>query len=118
MTPPPDATATAPAEGISYVAELRRKALHLTALGFPVGIILVRRPTALVILFAMAAFAVVLDVTRQKVPAVRGPFLRVFGGLMRPEEIPAEGRPVADRTIHHTPVEGRNTAMSALLSPS
>jgi dolichol kinase len=89
-----DAVATAPANGLSYVAELRRKSLHLTALGFPVGIVLVRRPVALAILISLAVFAVALDVLRQKSSAVREPFLRVFGGLMRPQEVPADGAPL------------------------
>jgi len=90
----PHAVATAPAGGLSFGAELRRKALHLTALGFPVGIVLVRRPIALAILITMAVVAVALDVLRQRSDVFRGPFLKVFSGLMRAEEIPDRGAPI------------------------
>jgi dolichol kinase len=94
VTAPSDAVATAPPSGLSYGAELRRKALHLTALAFPIGIVLASRPVALAICILLALSAVALDVLRQRSTTVRGPFIRVFGSLMRPEEIPTPGAPI------------------------
>jgi dolichol kinase len=76
---------------LSYGAELRRKALHFTALGFPIGILLVDPPLSLVILWAMAAVGVGLDVARQRVPVVKRVMLGAVGSIMRPEEIPPPG---------------------------
>ncbi len=86
--------ATASPRGLSYGAELRRKALHLTALAYPIGIVLAPRPVALAICIPLALVAVTLDVLRQRSAAVRRPFLKVFAPLMRPEEIPEPGAPL------------------------
>jgi dolichol kinase len=89
-----EAVATAEPPVLTYGAELRRKALHFTALGYPIGILLVDPPLSLVILWAMAALAVGLDVARQRVPAVKRVMLDVVGSIMRPEEIPPAGGPL------------------------
>ena len=80
---------------IPYRVELRRKALHLGALALPAAILLVPRWPALVGLTVVAVLAVGLDVARQRVPAVRRLVVdRVFGWMMRPEELPPEGAPI------------------------
>jgi dolichol kinase len=94
VSPPSEAIASPASPVLSYGAELRRKALHFTALGFPVGILLVDPPVSLMILWAMAAAGVALDVARQRVPAVKRVMLRAVGSIMRPEEIPPPGGPL------------------------
>lgn len=94
MSSSSEAVATPASPALSYGAELRRKALHFTALGFPVGILLVRRPVAIPILLAFAAVGVALDVARQRVPVVKRLMLSAVGSIMRPEEIPPPGGPL------------------------
>jgi dolichol kinase len=91
---PPDVVATAPPRGLSYGAELKRKALHLSALAYPIGIVLARRPTALAVVIPLALIGLAVDVARQRTDLVRKPFLRVFGSIMRPEEVPTPGAPL------------------------
>ena len=80
---------------IPYATELKRKALHLGALALPAAVLLVPRWPLLVGLVVLAALAVGLDVARQRVPAVRRLVVdRVFGWMMRPEELPPEGSPI------------------------
>ena len=80
---------------LPYAAELQRKAIHLLALVLPEAILVLPRPTALLGLTVLAAFAVALDLARQRVPAVRRFVVdRAFGGMMRPEELPPEGAPI------------------------
>lgn len=80
---------------LPYRVELQRKAIHLGALVLPFSILVLPQPVALGALTALAVFAVGLDVARQRVPAVRRLVVdRVFGWLMRPEEIPPEGGPL------------------------
>ncbi len=80
---------------LPYRVELQRKAIHLGALVLPVAILVLPAPRARVALTALAALAVALDVARQRVPAVREVIVgRVFGWMMRPEELPPEGGPI------------------------
>ena len=80
---------------LPYSAEVKRKAIHLGALVLPLGMLLLPVPTARVVLTALAACAVSLDWARQRVPAVREVLVgRLFGWMMRPEELPAEGAPL------------------------
>jgi dolichol kinase len=80
---------------IPYRVELKRKALHLGALALPAAVLLVPRWPLLVGLVVLAVLAVGLDVARQRVPAVRRLIVdRVFGWMMRPEEVPPEGSPI------------------------
>lgn len=84
-----------PVPHIPYRVELQRKAIHLGALVLPFAILALPRPLALGALTALAAVAVGLDVARQRVPSIRRLVVdRVFGWLMRPEEIPPEGGPL------------------------
>ena len=80
---------------LPYRVELQRKAIHLGALVLPFA--MVALPTALArwTLLALAALALAVDVARQRVPAVRRLVVdRVFGWMMRAEEVPAEGAPI------------------------
>ena len=80
---------------LPYRVELKRKAIHLGALVLPLGMLLLPTPLARTVLTALAVLAVALDVARQRVPAVRDVVVgRVFGWMMRPEELPAEGAPL------------------------
>jgi dolichol kinase len=97
--PPPEpsvvvAAAAGRAPALSYGAELRRKALHLGALVLPVGLLVLGREAALRLLVPLAVVALATDVARQRWPAVRGPILRVFAPIMRPEELPPPGGPL------------------------
>ncbi len=80
---------------LPYRVELQRKAIHLGALVLPLAILAFPRPVVLWGLGVLAVFAVALDVARQRVPAVRRLLVdRVFGWMMRPEEIPPVGGPI------------------------
>lgn len=79
---------------ISYPAELRRKALHLGALAGPVVILAFGRTVAFALVAPLAVVAVACDWARVRVPWARDVLHRVFGGLMRPEEVPPLGGPV------------------------
>ncbi len=79
---------------LPYSDELKRKAIHLLALSMPVGLLVVGRPTALLVFVPLALFALLADVARQRITSVRTAFLKVFGPLMRPEELPPLGRPL------------------------
>ncbi|WP_412068096.1 diacylglycerol/polyprenol kinase family protein [Rubrivirga sp. IMCC43871] len=84
---------TAPA--IPYRAELQRKAIHLGALVLPAAMLLLPTPPARAALTLLAAFAVALDVARQRVPAVHHLVVdRGFGWMMRPEELTGVGGPI------------------------
>lgn len=80
---------------LPYRVELQRKAIHLGALVLPFAVLALPRPLALATLGGLAVLAVGLDVARQRVPAVRRLLVdRVFGWMMRPEEIPPVGGPI------------------------
>lgn len=78
---------------LSYAAELRRKALHLGALVLPLAVLAFGRD-ALWLLVPAAVLAVLGDVLRARSARVRDGLHRVFGSLMRPEEMPPLGSPV------------------------
>ena len=80
---------------LPYRVELQRKAIHLGALVLPLAILTLPTPLARGALTALAVFAVALDVARQRLPAVHEVLVdRVFGWMMRPEELPAFGGPI------------------------
>ncbi|HEX8386722.1 MAG TPA: phosphatidate cytidylyltransferase [Rubricoccaceae bacterium] len=79
---------------ISYAAELRRKALHLGALVLPAAVLVLGRPRAAVVLVPLAVAAVLCDAARVRWEPARRVLHAVFGGLMRPEEVPPLGGPV------------------------
>ena len=75
--------------------ELKRKAIHLGALVLPFAILALPQPLARGVLTALAVLAVGLDVARQRVPAAHRVLVdRVFGWMMRPEELPPFGGPL------------------------
>lgn len=84
---------------LPYRDELKRKALHLLALVVPLGMALLGRPLALLILAPAALLALTADTLR----AFSAPFARfiqsIFGPLMRAEEWGAQGRPAADGDV-------------------
>ena len=75
----------------SYAAEVGRKTLHLLALVIPLGMWVLGTPLALYVLAAGAGVAVAADVARAFLPAFNEWIRRVFGPLMRTEELPAVG---------------------------
>lgn len=78
---------------ISYPAELRRKALHLGALVVPLAILWLGRDV-LWLFVPGAVLAVVGDVARARSAGARAWLHNLFGGLMRPEEMPPLDGPV------------------------
>ena len=79
---------------ISYKSELWRKAVHLAALVVPLGMALLGKRWSLVLLVPTTAFAVTCDVLRARSSAVARVVARIFGFMMRGEEIPPIGGPV------------------------
>ncbi|MFO7314276.1 diacylglycerol/polyprenol kinase family protein [Rhodothermus marinus] len=80
---------------LSYRGELLRKALHLLALSIPIGMLHVTRPTALAVLWPLALAALGADVLRARWPAFHRFIRGIFGCMMRPEELPPPGGPIA-----------------------
>lgn len=79
---------------LPYRVELQRKAIHLGALVLPLAILALPQPIVRVGLTVLAVLAIILDVARQRVPAVRDLIVGVFGWMMRPEELPPLGAPL------------------------
>ncbi|NQV73246.1 phosphatidate cytidylyltransferase [bacterium] len=71
---------------LNYSGELYRKSLHLLALLYPVGYLVLGRSVGLSILIPLSITALGLDLLRAKNRAVHGWFDRFFGFMMRPEE--------------------------------
>lgn len=76
---------------LPYSAELKRKAIHLSALVIPIGLLIVERPVALWILVPLALFALGCDVAGQRIEPVRRLVMRIFRPIMRPSELPPFG---------------------------
>ncbi len=79
---------------ISYRAEVRRKALHLIALVVPLGMALLGKEVSVLLLVPSALFALLMDYLRVRSSSVSHLISRVFGFMMRPEEVPPVGGPV------------------------
>lgn len=79
---------------ISYAAELRRKALHLLALVVPLGMALLGKPVAVAILVPVAVLALGADLLRARSTPFATFIRRLFGSMMRLEELPPIGGPV------------------------
>lgn len=75
----------------SYVAEMKRKALHLLALVVPAGMAWLGKVPALWLLIPSAALAVGADVLRAYSHPFNDAVRRVFGPLMRNTELPDVG---------------------------
>jgi len=71
---------------LNYSGELYRKSLHLLALLYPVGYMILGRSWALWILIPLSSTAIALDILRAKNKSVHALFDRTFGFMMRPEE--------------------------------
>jgi dolichol kinase len=78
----------------SYAAEIGRKTLHLLALVIPLGMWLLGTPRALYVLATGAGIAVAADVARAYLPVLNQWIRRIFGPLMRTEELPTVGEGV------------------------
>lgn len=76
------------AASLSYGGEIWRKALHLVSLIIPIGLLLWGKATALLILVPVATLFVLSEIARSRSTAVRSLIYRLFGFMMRPEEIP------------------------------
>ncbi len=70
----------------NFSRELLRKALHLLALVIPWGMLQVAKPSALIVLGAVAAAALALDFLRSRFQGLAVWVHRLFGALLRPEE--------------------------------
>ena len=79
---------------LPYSAELKRKAIHLSALAIPIGLLIVERPTALLVLVPLALFALACNVASQRIELVHRFMMRIFRPIMRPSELPPFGGPV------------------------
>jgi len=77
-----------PHHSLSYTRELGRKGLHLLALSIPFGMGWMGMPTALYVLAAAALVAVTADVTRAYSRSFNAFIRRLFGPLMRADELP------------------------------
>lgn len=86
-------TAEEAAVQIPYSAELKRKALHLLALVVPY-FIAVNGKLALVVLAPLTLLAFLGDYLRARSEGFARLILRVFGFMMRIEEVPPVGGPV------------------------
>jgi len=76
---------------LSYTGEIGRKGLHLFALSLPLGMWWVGMPAALYLLAPVALLAVAADVARARSPSFNALVRRIFGPLMRAEELPEAG---------------------------
>lgn len=86
---------TDPADrSFGYAAEVKRKALHLSALIVPFGMEWLGREAALWILVPLTLSAVGADVLRAYWPPFHRFIRHVFGPLMRTEELPSVGEGV------------------------
>ena len=80
--------------GIPMSAEIWRKALHLLSLLIPVGLLMLGKRYALTVLVPMAVVAVVIEILRTRSGVVRDLVEKIFGFMMRPEELPPVPAPV------------------------
>lgn len=77
-----------------YEREVARKGLHVLALSIPLGMWWFGMPLALYLLGAAALLAVTADVARARSDGFNRLIRKIFGPLMRPEELPAAGTDV------------------------
>ncbi len=79
---------------LSYRGELQRKALHLLALAVPLGMALLGKTVAVVVLAPIAVLALTGDVLRVRAHWFRALIDRWFAFMMRAEEQPPLGGPI------------------------
>ncbi len=84
---------SAPSSPISFRAELLRKGLHGLAVVLPLGVLLWEEQLRIPLL-VLAALAIGGDIARARSIGARRWLHRVFGTLMRPEEMPPLGGPI------------------------
>jgi dolichol kinase len=80
------------ADAFPFVAELKRKALHILALVVPLGMAWLGLPDALYVLIPASALALTGDVLRAFSPGFNRFIRRVFGSMMRRRELPPAGQ--------------------------
>ena len=71
---------------LGFGGEIYRKLLHLLAMAYPIGYVVLDRSMALPILVALSLIALTLDVFRSRNSAVHSFFDTVFGFMMRRSE--------------------------------
>lgn len=71
---------------ISFYDELRRKAIHLSALVIPLGVWMTPRHVALVVLGCLAGACLIADVLRMMHPSLRRLYFILFGRIIRDHE--------------------------------
>lgn len=72
---------------IRYKDELIRKGIHFCSLSIPIVYYFISRDTAIIILSAMTAFALVVDVGRYLFPSMGKLFYSLFGFMLRKHEM-------------------------------
>ena len=77
--------------GISFSGELERKGLHLLALALPLGVLLLGRDVALMILLPVTGLALTADLLRDRYQWANRLVRDVFGRMMRTSELPPTG---------------------------
>lgn len=90
---PADAPATR--HELPYRDEVKRKALHLLALIVPLGMVLLGRTGSLLVLVPAALLALGADILRAHSQRFAELIRRIFGPLMRMDELPPPGAPVS-----------------------
>lgn len=74
------------AAGIGFGGEIYRKLLHLLALGYPAGYLLLPEPWGLIIMVVLSVTALSLDWIRSRHQGTHAFFERFFGFMMRRKE--------------------------------
>ncbi len=75
-------------------SEVRRKALHLLSLIIPLGLLYLGSSTVLQFLVPITAAAILIEVLRTRSDHVRSIVEKIFGSMMRPEELPPVPTPI------------------------
>jgi len=80
---------------LPYRGEIWRKVLHLLSLSIPIGLLLLGRRTALLILLPLAILFVAGEILRTRSATVRNLISKTVGFMMRREEIPPIPTPIS-----------------------
>ena len=86
VSPHNDPESPGDAAQLGYHGEIYRKLLHLLAMAFPVGYVIVPDPWGLVILVVLSVTALSMDMLRARNKAAHAFFERFFGFMMRRKE--------------------------------
>lgn len=79
---------------LPYRGEIWRKTLHILSLSIPVGLLILGRSAALYVVVPLASTFLVSEILRTRSRTVRDLIARIFGSIMRPEEIPPVPAPL------------------------